>query len=989
MLLTVCPLQFFSQFVLAQDSTMSVKIGVLATYGDQRCIEKWGPTARYLGEHIPGYSFAIVPLGYDQVNRAAERHEVDFVLANPFFYVGLEHSCGASHIATLKHQYGGKVTSHYGGVVFCAAKRTDIAHLSDLRGKMFLTAEKRCFGGWLAVWRELKDSGVNPERDFASLKYAGSDDAVVYSVLAGEADAGSVRTDTLAELLREGRIRPADLHVIHEHGSTQPEMPFTHSTRIYPEWPMAKVNGTSDKLAEKVAAMLVMMPAESAAAKAAGCAGWTVSQSYQPVRNCLKELHASPYQDYGKTTPREVLRQYWPWMAAISALSITIVLFAAHTAALNRKLRDAVRAQKKELAQRKHAEANLHKSREEYRTLVDNLPKGLYRNTPGPEGRFLMANPAFAQMFGYDPVEEFFKVRVCDLYLNPDDREAFSEKLLAEGKLAAEELHLVKKDGTPIWTAVTARLVRDENGNVKYMDGMIEDITEQKRAQEALRESEQQYRAVVEDLPVLVCTFRPDGTITFVNETYCRYFGKKSEELLGKSFSMLIPEEDRAFVDSQLGLLTVDRPVVTYEHRVIAANGDLRWQRWTERAIFDDDGRIVSFESIGEDITEERNLREQLQQAEKLEALGQIAGGVAHDFNNQLVAIMGYADLLRGALSGQPNLRSYADMILHASQRSADLARQFLAFARKGKYESAPVNIHGVIAEVVSLLGRSIDKRITIKQNLQAQSMTVIGDATQLQSVFLNLAINARDAMPKGGEIAFNTEVISLDEHFCRNHPHKIAPGRYIQVSISDTGVGMDAETQKRIFEPFFTTKKNGHGTGMGLAAVYGAIKNHKGAVNVYSEVNRGTTFKVFLPLAEDQREDKSADTTILPALAPADILVVDDEESVRDVVAVMLTSLGHRVATRHNGAEAVEYYRRAWRDIDLVILDMVMPQLAGRETFAAMKDINPSVKAILVSGYTVDGEAQDILNNGVLSFVQKPLRLADLSRHVNEALGS
>ncbi|MCD6406242.1 MAG: PAS domain S-box protein [Planctomycetes bacterium] len=950
-------------------------------------MERWEPTARYLTEHIPGHSFAIVPLGYDQVNKAAERHEVDFVLANPFFYVGLEQFYGAGRIATLKNRYDGEATSRYGGMVFCRAERTDIVHLADLKGKTFMAVERRSFGGWLAVWRELKERGIDPKRDFTSLKFAGRHDAVVYAVLAGEADAGAVRTNTLAHLLQEGRIQADDFHVIHEHGGTQPKLPFTHSTRSYPEWPMAKLKDTSNDLAEKVAAALVTMPPESAAAAAAGCAGWTIPQNYQPVRECLKELRVAPYEDYGRVPPREVLRQYWPWLAALGALAAAVVLFAMRMAALNRKLRDALEGQRSELAEREHAEAKLHKSREEYRTLVNNLPKGLYRNTPGPEGRFLMANPAFAQMFGYDSVEEFLKVRVCDLYLTPREREAFSDKLLSKGRLAAEELRLVKKDGMPIWAAVTAHIVHNEEGGIKYIDGMIEDITERKHAQEALRESEQQYRAVVEDLPVLVCTFRSDGTITFVNETYCRYFGKKSEELVGKSFSMLIPEEDRAFVDSQFGSLTTDRPVVTYEHRVIAADGGVRWQRWTDRAIFDDDGRVVSFESIGEDITEERSLREQLQQAEKLEALGQIAGGVAHDFNNQLVAVMGYADLLKSALAGKPELRGYADMILHASQRSADLAKQFLAFARKGKYESAPVNIHGVIAEVVSLLGRSIDKRITIKQNLEAEPPTAMGDATQLQSAFLNLAINARDAMPKGGELAFGTEVITLDEHYCRDHPYEITPGRYIQVSISDTGVGMDADTQKHIFEPFFTTKKDDRGTGMGLAAVYGTIKNHKGSISVYSEVDRGTTFRIFLPLADDQCKSVSVDTAVLPVVTPASILIVDDEESVRDVIAVMLTSLGHKVVTCHNGAEAVEYYRRAWRNIDLVILDMVMPQLTGGEMFAAMKNINPAIKAILVSGYTVDGEAQDILNNGVLSFIQKPLRLADLSRHVNEAL--
>ena len=273
-----------------------------------------------------------------------------------------------------------------------------------------------------------------------------------------------------------------------------------------------------------------------------------------------------------------------------------------------------------------------------------------------------------------------------------------------------------------------------------------------------------------------------------------------------------------------------------------------------------EDHAAVEFSyEVGEAIVEQnlewaKQLQEQLHQSEKMEAIGQLAGGIAHDFNNQLSGIMGYADILAGKLTDE-KFKGHAEAIVRAAKRSADLIQQLLAFARKGKYLSVPVNLHKLISEVAVLLERSIDKRITIQQILKAGPCLATGDPTQLQNVLLNIAINARDAMPEGGTIIFETAVVTLDAQYCAKHPYDITPGRYVQVCVTDNGVGMDDQTQMHIFEPFFTTKQLGRGTGMGLAAVYGTIKNHHGAINVYSEVGHGTTFKVYLPLAESAAE--------------------------------------------------------------------------------------------------------------------------------------
>jgi len=314
-----------------------------------------------------------------------------------------------------------------------------------------------------------------------------------------------------------------------------------------------------------------------------------------------------------------------------------------------------------------------------------------------------------------------------------------------------------------------------------------------------------------------------------------------------------------------------------------------------------------------------------------------------------------------------------------ASKSAADLISQLLSFARKGKFRSIPVNIHKLIDDVVSLLERSIDKRIKINIQLAANQPIIIGDPTQLQTSVLNIALNARDAMPEGGDLTFSTEVLKLDTHYCSYHPHKITPGYYLKISISDTGSGMAKETQKHIFEPFFTTKGIGRGTGMGLAGVYGAIRSHNGAISVYSEPGKGTEFKVYLPLPQSKRKLDKVKTSITNRNNGIGfILVVDDEEIVRNLAVDVLQEFGYKVTTCNDGAEAVEFYRKYWAQIKLVILDMVMPELSGKDTFFAMREINPKIKVIISSGYSVHGEAQELLNAGALFFLQKPFQ-ADL----------
>ena len=384
---------------------------------------------------------------------------------------------------------------------------------------------------------------------------------------------------------------------------------------------------------------------------------------------------------------------------------------------------------------------------------------------------------------------------------------------------------------------------------------------------------------------------------------------------------------------------------------------------------------------------EKLKIEAQLQQSKKLEAIGQLAGGVAHDFNNQLAGIIGAAELL-SFQSKDEKQQKYIDMILKAAKSSADLTKQLLAFARKGKERSIAVDINNVIIDITKLLERSIDKRVEIKHNFSEEHIFAKGDPTQLENAILNIAINAGHAMPEGGVLTFSTELIELDKHSCAHLPFDITPGPHVEINVEDSGTGMSKETCDKIFEPFFTTKPKSQGTGMGLAAVYGTIKNHNGAIKVYSEIGSGTKFTLYLPHCDEKGEHSSGDNDVVVSSSQSHILLVDDEDVVIETASDMLRELGYHVSICRNGKEAVEFYEKESDKVDLVILDKIMPIMGGLETFIKMKEIRSDVKVILASGYS-DEQAQDILDEGVQGFVQKPYSLATISQAIAKALHS
>ncbi len=465
------------------------------------------------------------------------------------------------------------------------------------------------------------------------------------------------------------------------------------------------------------------------------------------------------------------------------------------------------------------------------------------------DGLFLAANGAAARAMGREVgnlvgrrMHEIFPAEVADRQV------AAVRRALGTGSPLEGAESVVPTASGPRWYNTSLTPVEGVEGGPACVLGIARDVTGRRAAEEALRESEARYRAVVESQTEFVTRFRPDGTVTFVNEANCRYFGLSPEQYTSGTFRRLLFPEDYDRLMESLASLTPDRPTFTAEHR-IKRGPEVRWTQWTNRAFFDDEGRVVEYQGVGRDITERKRLEERLLEARKMEAVGQLAGGIAHDFNNLVTGILCHLELLKEALDPDAPGRDSVGVIDAAARRASHLTNQLLGFARRGKRESVPFDLADVVDEVIALAGRSFDPGIAVHRSGHGAAPRVLGDPDQIEQVVLNLALNARDAMPEGGTLTFAFKSFICNELTSRDRP-ECRPGRYVVLVVSDTGGGIDPEVRPHVFEPFFTTKGRGKGTGMGLAMVYGIVRNHGGWVEVESESGCGAEFRVYLPAA-------------------------------------------------------------------------------------------------------------------------------------------
>jgi len=510
-----------------------------------------------------------------------------------------------------------------------------------------------------------------------------------------------------------------------------------------------------------------------------------------------------------------------------------------------------------------------------------------------------------------------------------------------------------------------------------------QEIIQRKQAEKVLLESEQKYRTLFEDSRDAIYITTNEGIFLDVNQAALDLFGYLKEEMLGLNCREIYvnPDERPVFQQEIEG----KGSVTDYELKFRKKDGTKMDCLLTATLRRGADGSIMGYQGIIRDITHQKRLTAQLQHAQKMESLGTLAGGIAHDFNNLLMAIQGHISLILLHTDLDKAYSKHFKAIEIAIKRGADLTKQLLGFARGGKYEVKPTDLNELVETSAAMFGRT-KKEIKIHKKYQKQIWPVEVDQGQIEQVLLNLYVNAWQAMPHGGNLYIETRNVAFDA--IRDKGFGVASGDYVKISVTDTGIGMDEATRQKIFDPFFTTKEITHGTGLGLASAYGIIRNHGGIINVYSEKGKGSTFDIYLPASKKEvaiEKKKPGNGTILRGTET--ILLVDDEDMILDVAENLLKEMGYRVLLAGSGKEAVEVYEKYKDEINLVILDMIMPDMSGSQTYDRISEINPDIKVLLSSGYSINGQAARILKRGCEGFIQKPYLFQTLSHKVREIL--
>jgi len=521
------------------------------------------------------------------------------------------------------------------------------------------------------------------------------------------------------------------------------------------------------------------------------------------------------------------------------------------------------------------------------------------------------------------------------------------------------------------------------NGNreIREVIHVLRDVTE---AQKAHQEIEYLASLVRYSHDAIISTDMK-CRITSWNKTAERIFGYSEKEAVGNYVDIIVPKEHRKECHVFVEEIAEGGGFEHYETKRNTKYGNYIDVDLTLSPIKDRKGVIIGISFIARDVTYQKRLEAKLVQAQKMESIGTLAGGIAHDFNNLLMGIQGYASLMLLKIDAMHPHHEMLKRIEEQVQSAADLTKQLLGFARSGRYETRPTNLNELIHKSAEMFGRT-KKEIVIHSKLGKDLWTVEVDQGQMEQVLLNLYVNAWHAMPGGGNLYLETSNVTLEKYYVK--PYDIKAGNYVKISVTDTGIGMDKKTQKRVFDPFFTTKEMGRGTGLGLASVYGIIINHKGIINVYSEKGHGTTFSIYLPVCNNAIIPVTKLVRNEVMKGTETILLVDDEEQVLDTGRQMLEYLGYRVLAARGGKEAWALYQDNRNRIDLVILDLIMPDTGGGKVYDKMKALNPDVKVILSSGYSLDGEASEVFKRGANAFIQKPFSILTLSYKLREVIG-
>ncbi len=639
-------------------------------------------------------------------------------------------------------------------------------------------------------------------------------------------------------------------------------------------------------------------------------------------------------------------------------------------------------------------EHDLRGSESRNRRLVEQLPQVTYiEQLSGESASYI--SPQIEELVGYPPHEWMSDPGFFAKVLHPDDRErvlaGFAE-MHESGDRFECEYRLIARDQRVVWVHDGAVVARDDAGSPLYTQGFMVDISGRKAAEQALRDSERRFRDLVSGIDVIVWEADPDLNFSFVS--------KRAEDILGYPVDRWLTEprfiarhfhpDDRSMVLAADRAAITDRQDYELEYRVIAADGRTVWFREIVRVELGDDGAVQRLRGVMVDTTAQKRadelragLERQLEESRKMEAVGSLAGGIAHDFNNLLTVISGYTGLAQGRLGdGHVEIGNHLGKIHIATERAAELTQRLLAFGSKQVLSSKVVDLNHVVTDVATLLRRLIGEEIELVTVIADRHLLVDVDPAQFEQVLINLAINARDAMPEGGRLTMATAVCEIDATTAWAPPG-VQPGAYAVVTVTDTGVGIGEETKPQLFEPFFTTKEVGKGTGLGLASVYGTIRQSDGFITVDSELGCGASFGVFLPLAVAGELEHINEQDVGTTSGTETILLVEDEAEVRDLTKQALELNGYHVIAAATPGQAIRL--AAGADYDMLLTDVVMPEMRGGELARRLVAMKPGLKTLFISGY-LDGEAL-LGAEGPTSFLQKPFSLDELARAVRRLL--
>ncbi len=620
---------------------------------------------------------------------------------------------------------------------------------------------------------------------------------------------------------------------------------------------------------------------------------------------------------------------------------------------------------------------------------IETLPTGVV--LADAQRRTVYVNPAFTRLTGYEPPEAIG--RSCAFLQGPLTSKPELETMrnaLDEGRAYEGELLNYRRDGSTFWNHVSITPVRDETGRVINHVGVLRDVTERRQTEEALRQSEERFRLIAENLHEVFWLTDPERhTMLYISPAYESIWGRPCAEILARPSNWLhaVHPDDRERVAA--ASRGQSRGDYNETYRIVRPDGTIRWVRDRAFPIRDSAGVVKRIVGTAEDITEHRLLEEQFMQAQKMEAIGTLAGGIAHDFNNILAAITGYTELLQMQVQGSsPQVDSYLRALSQAGARATALVRQILAFSRPGRHERKPVNLAKVVEEPLALLRATVPATIEMDLDVTEELPPVLADATQVHQVLMNLGANAAHAMgsrPGRFGVKLQAVEVGLDEF---NADGRLRPGRYVRISVSDTGHGMSREVMDHIFEPFYTTKAPGEGTGLGLSVVHGVMQAHEGAVRVRSEVGAGTVFDLYFPVHAPRPAPRQiGEPRPLPQGAGERVLLVDDEESILQVTSMMLSQLGYKVEASSSSAGTLARLRERPEEVDLVVSDVSMPGMSGPELAAELVKLRPGLPIVLMTGYDATLDPARLRELGVTEVLAKPFTARDLAHAVRRAM--